>query len=215
MSDSQNGLIIVEGPIGVGKSSLAKRLAESLQCDFVREAAEENPFLDHFYKNSTESALPVQLFFLTQRVRQWERLQQQDLFSQRVVSDFMMEKDRLFAGLTLSDDEFQLYDRIYQAFSVPASTPDLVIYLQAPVETLKQRVRKRGLPAEKYIQDSYLEGLSEAYARFFHHYDSSPLLIVNASDFNPIENEADYQELYKRILTIRSGRHYFNPLPTA
>lgn len=213
-ASSQSGLIVVEGPIGVGKSSLARRLAESFGCEFVREAAEENPFLEHFYRNSRDSALPVQLFFLTQRVRQWERMLQQDMFKQRMVSDFMMEKDRLFAQLTLNDDEFRLYDQIYTAFSVPVTRADLVIYLQAPVDTLKKRVRKRGLPAEKWIQDEYLEHLSEAYAQFFLHYDSSPLLIVNASEFNPIESDADYQELFKRICTIRSGRHYFNPLPT-
>lgn len=209
----QSGLIVVEGPIGVGKSSLAKRLAESFQCEFVREAAEENPFLEHFYRNSRNSALPVQLFFLTQRVRQWESMLQQDMFQQRMISDFMMEKDRLFAKLTLNDDEFRLYDQIHTAFSVPATRADLVIYLQAPVETLKKRVRKRGLASEKFIQDDYLENLSEAYAQFFLHYDSSPLLIVNAGNFNPIENDADYQELLKRIRSIRSGRHYFNPLP--
>lgn len=213
-TSQQSGLIVVEGPIGVGKSSLAKRLAESFGCRFVREAAEENPFLEHFYRNSRDSALPVQLFFLTQRVRQWEQMRQKDMFQDRLVSDFMMEKDRLFAQLTLNDDEFRLYDQIYQAFSVPSTKADLVIYLQAPVDTLKKRVRKRGHAAEKFIQDSYLENLCETYAQFFLHYEENPLLIVNAEHFNPIASDADYQELLKRIRSIRSGRHYFNPLPS-
>ncbi|ORU94518.1 MAG: deoxyadenosine kinase [Cycloclasticus sp. symbiont of Bathymodiolus heckerae] len=205
--------IVVEGAIGVGKSSLAKRLAKSFSCDVVKEKADENPFLEHFYTHTNQSALPVQLHFLTERVKQWNDLCQNDLFSRGIVSDFMLEKDRLFAKLTLTEEEFKLYDQMYKTLSVQSTHADLVVYLQAPVDVLQSRIRKRGIQHEKNISGAYLQKLSDAYTEFFHHYDDSPLLIVNASDINPIDNDADYEQLLKHICSTRSGRHFLNPLP--
>jgi deoxyadenosine/deoxycytidine kinase len=207
--------IAVEGPIGVGKSSLARRLAESFSCDLVREKAEDNPFLEHFYKNPNQSALPVQLHFLTERAKQWNALCQNDMFSQGIVADFMLEKDALFAQLTLNDEELKLYKTMYDALAIQTVKPDLVIYLQAPVEVLQSRVKKRGVGYEQSIGKDYLQKLSDAYTGFFHQYDSSPLLIVNAADINPIDNDADYEQLLQHICSTRFGRHYLNPLPIA
>lgn len=205
--------IVVEGPIGVGKSSLAKRLAKSFGCDVVKEKADENPFLEHFYTHTEQSALPVQLHFLTERVKQWNALSQNDLFSTGVISDFMLEKDPLFAKLTLTIEEYKLYDQMYQSLSVQSTKADLIIYLQAPVEVLQTRIKKRGIKHESNINGEYLQKLSDAYTEFFHNYDSGPLLIVNASDINPVDNDADYQQLLKHICSTRSGRHFLNPLP--
>lgn len=205
--------IAIEGPIGVGKSSLAERLATSFGCDVVREKADENPFLEHFYRHPEQSALPVQLHFLTERVKQWNELCQNELFSKGIVADFMLEKDRLFAQLTLTTEEFKLYDQMYQTLSVQKTNADLVVYLQAPVDVLLSRIKKRGIHHEKGIDRHYLQNLSDTYTQFFHHYDSSPLLIVNAADINPVDNDADYQELLHHICTTRSGRHFINPLP--
>jgi deoxyadenosine/deoxycytidine kinase len=205
--------IVVEGPIGVGKSSLAKRLAKSFSCDVVKEKADENPFLEHFYTSNDHSALPVQLHFLTERVKQWEALSQNDLFSSGVVSDFMLEKDPIFAKLTLTNEEYKLYDQMYQSLSVQTTKADLVVYLQAPVDVLIKRIKSRGIKHEKNISGEYLQKLSDAYTEFFHHYDAGPLLIVNASDINPVDNDNDYEQLLKHICSTRSGRHYLNPLP--
>ncbi len=205
--------IAIEGPIGVGKSSLAERLANSFGCDVVKEKADDNPFLEHFYKHPEQSALPVQLHFLTERVKQWNELSQNDLFSKGIVADFMLEKDRLFAQLTLTAEEFKLYDQMYQTLSVQKTNADLVVYLQAPVDTLLKRIKKRGIHHETGITRDYLKQLSDSYTQFFHHYDSSPLLIVNAADINPVDNDADYQQLLHHICATRSGRHFVNPLP--
>ncbi|PCH85006.1 MAG: deoxynucleoside kinase [Piscirickettsiaceae bacterium] len=205
--------IVIEGPIGVGKSSLAERLAKSFGCDVVREKADENPFLEHFYRHPEQSALPVQLHFLTERVKQWNELCQNDLFSKGIVADFMLEKDRLFAQLTLTSEEFKLYDQMYQTLSVQKTNADLVVYLQAPVDVLLSRIKKRGIQHEKSIDRDYLQNLSDTYTQFFHHYDNSPLLIVNAADINPVDNDADYEQLLHHICTTRSGRHFVNPLP--
>jgi deoxyadenosine/deoxycytidine kinase len=205
--------IVVEGPIGVGKSSLAQRLGESFACDVVKEKADENPFLEHFYTHTNQSALPVQLHFLTERAKQWNELSQNDLFSSGVISDFMLEKDRLFAKLTLTDEEFKLYDQMYQSLAIQTTKADLVVYLQAPVDALQSRIKKRGIKHEKNISGEYLQKLSDAYTKFFHHYDAGPLLIVNASDINPVDNDDDYEQLLKHICATRAGRHYLNPLP--
>lgn len=205
--------IVVEGPIGVGKSSLAQKLAVSFSCDIVKEKADENPFLEHFYTHTNQSALPVQLHFLTERAKQWNELGQDDLFSTGVVADFMLEKDRLFAKLTLTSEEFKLYDQMYQSLAIQPIKADLVVYLQAPVDALQSRIRKRGIKHEKNISGEYLQKLSDAYTKFFHHYDAGPLLIVNASDINPVDNDEDYQQLLKHICSTRAGRHFLNPLP--
>ena len=205
--------IIVEGPIGVGKTSLARRLAATFGSELLLERAEDNPFLERYYQNPRQAALPTQLSFLFQRVQQIRDLQQGDLFRPQLVSDFLLEKDRLFAQLTLDDDELRLYEQIYRHLDLTPPTPDLVIYLQAPVEVLIDRVKKRGIHYERWIESAYLQHLADAYADFFYHYDQSPLLIVNATTIDWVGNDLDYQQLVDYIRRTRSGRHYVNPLP--
>lgn len=204
--------IVVEGPIGVGKTSLSKRLAESLNGELLLEGAEENPFLERFYQNPRDGALPTQLFFLFQRARQMQELRQSDLFAPLQVADFLMQKDRLFAQLTLDDDELRLYDQVYGSMTVGVPSPDLVVYLQAPAEVLMERVQKRGRKPEQTIEMAYLQDLVEAYTRFFHYYTETPLLIVNATEIDLVANDSDYEILLERICQIHSGRHYFNPV---
>jgi deoxyguanosine kinase len=207
--------IVIEGPIGVGKTSLARRLAESLDSELLLEQAEANPFLERFYIDPRGAALPAQLFFLFQRVRQIEDLRQADIFSDTRIADFLIEKDRLFAEINLDRHELGLYDRVFDTLDVEAPVPDLVVYLQAPVDTLLFRIASRGVEYERRIERHYLERLNEAYARFFHDYDASPLLIVNAATIDPIHNEQHYNVLLEEIRRIRSGRHFFNPVVAA
>ena len=204
--------IVVEGPIGVGKTSLARRLARSFGSELILEQADENPFLERFYRNPRAAALQTQLFFLFQRTRQLEDIRQHDLFDTVRVADYLLDKDRLFARLILDEEEFALYEQIYQRLSIDAPVPDLLIYLQAPVDVLLERIGRRGIRYEQNIERSYLEKLQEAYARFFHEYDASPLLIVNAAQADFVNNERDYDQLYEQIRRIRRGRHYYNPL---
>ncbi len=211
MSEAQSRYLVVEGPIGVGKTSLAQRLAETFDGEPLLERAEENPFLERFYRDPKNAALPTQLSFLFQRARQMQRLRQGDIFTPLRIADFMLEKDRLFAQLNLDDDEFSLYEQVYQHLTLDALLPDLVIYLQAPVEVLMQRVVRRGVGYEQFIQRDYLDRVASAYAYFFHHYSRSPLLIVNTADINPVDSEEDYGLLVKEISRVGSGRHYFNP----
>lgn len=203
--------IVIEGPIGVGKTSLARRLAEDFGGELLLEGAEENPFLERFYRNPRHAALPTQLFFLFQRAQQIQALRQSDLFAPVRVADFILEKDRLFAELTLDDDELQLYEQVYNNLTVDAPQPDLVIYLQAPVDVLLSRVQKRGRDYERFIETNYLERLVDAYTRFFYHYSATPLLIVNAADIDLVNNQQDYALLVERLHKTTSGRHYFNP----
>jgi deoxyadenosine/deoxycytidine kinase len=205
--------LAIEGPIGVGKTSLARRLAETLQFDLVLEEAEENPFLERFYRDPAANALPTQLHFLFQRARQAQEMRQADLFAGGRVADFLLEKDRIFARLTLPDEEYRLYEQVYQGLALDAPTPDLVVYLQAPVEVLVERVQRRGIPYEQQVRPDYLRRLSEAYMDFFHRYDAGPLLIVNAGTIDPVRSEADYQDLLQRIRAMEGGRQYYNPTP--
>ncbi len=209
------GYVVVEGPIGVGKTSLVRRLAESFNCDTLLEEAEENPFLERFYREGKQAAFPTQLFFLFQRTQQLRPLSQNDLFhTTPLVSDFMLEKDRIFAQVTLDADELKLYEQVYTKLSPEAPAPDLVVYLQAPAEVLQRRIRQRSRQVEMAgIRDEYLQQLCDAYTEYFYHYDSSPILIVNAAEINPVEREDDYKLLLEQICSIRSGRHYFNPGP--
>lgn len=205
--------VVVEGPIGVGKTSLTKRLAESLNGETLLERAEENPFLERFYQNPQQGALPAQLFFLFQRAQQLQQLRQSDMFAPVRVADFMMEKDRLFAQLTLDDDELRLYELAYNSLTLDVPRPDLVIYLQAPVNVLVSRVQKRARVIEQYMEEAYLTRLVDAYTRFFHYYSESPLLIVNAAEIDLVNNDRDYEMLLDRVFKTQSGRHYFNPVP--
>jgi deoxyadenosine/deoxycytidine kinase len=206
--------IVVEGPIGVGKTSLARRLAQSFDADLVLEQADENPFLERFYRNPKAGALPAQLFFLFQRARQLEELLQQDMFAATRVGDYLLDKDRLFARLTLDAQEYDLYEQVYSKLAISTPTPDLVIYLQAPVDVLMDRIARRGIRYEQQIDRAYLEKLMEAYARYFHEYSASPLLIVNAAQADFVSNDADYTQLVEQVLRTKRGRHYFNPLKT-
>ena len=204
--------IVVEGPIGVGKTSLARRLAASLEAEMVLEQDAQNPFLERFYRNPKSAALPAQLFFLFQRAQQLGGLKQQDLFAARRVADYLFEKDRLFAGLTLDAAELALYEQVASRLEVEPPRPDLVVYLQAPVEILLGRIAKRGIPYESGIDAAYLTRLNDAYARFFHGYDQAPLLIVNAANIDPVQNQPDYDELLAAIRRMRKGRMYYNPM---
>lgn len=210
---SESRYLVVEGPIGVGKTSLAVKLAETLGGELMLERAEENPFLERFYRDPKNAALPTQLSFLFQRARQLQQLRQGDIFQPTRVADFLLDKDPLFARLNLDDEELKLYQQVYQHLTLDAPRPDLVIYLQAPVEVLVRRVQRRGIGYERFIQQEYLERIANAYSQFFHHYGASPLLIVNAADINPVDSAADYAALVREISRIHSGRHYFNPTP--
>jgi deoxyguanosine kinase len=204
--------VVVEGPIGVGKTSLARRLCTSLAAEPVMEQAAENPFLERFYRNPRAGALPTQLYFLFQRAQQIATLKQQDMFAPVRVADYLLEKDRLFARVTLDDAEFGLYDQVYAKLDIQPPKPDLVVYLQAPVDVLLERIGKRGIDYEQHIERQYLERLNEAYARFFHEFEAAPLLIVNAAAIDPINNQADYDELLSAIRRMKRGRLYYNPL---
>lgn len=210
--DTPQQYIVIEGPIGVGKTSLARRLCASLGAEPVLEQAAENPFLERFYRNPRDGALPAQLYFLFQRAQQLAALNQQDLFAPLRVADYLLEKDRLFARVTLDDAEFGLYEQVYAKLDIQAPKPDLVVYLQAPVDVLLERIAKRGIRYEQQIERAYLERLNEAYARFFHEYEAAPLLIVNAASIDPINNQADYDELLAAVQRMKRGRLYYNPL---
>ncbi len=203
--------VVVEGPIGVGKTTLARRLAQSFDSDLLLEGASDNPFLEKFYENPRAAALPTQLYFLLQRARQLREMKQEDMFVPVRVADFLIEKDRLFAELTLDEDELDLYEQVYATLTLDAPRPDLVVYLQAPVEVLLARIGRRGLKYERFIESGYLERLCDSYVRFFYQYHDAPLLIVNAADIDFAHNDADYELLLQRIMNHRSGRHYFNP----
>jgi len=205
--------LVVEGPIGVGKTSLVKRLAETFDSALLLENAEQNPFLESFYQQRSQVAFQTQLFFLFQRSKQMNGLRQHDMFMRSMIADFMLDKDRLFAELNLDNNEMALYDEIYSKMSMEAPRPDLVVYLQAPVEILQDRINKRRRPGEQDMDPGYLHKLINAYNGYFSRYDASPLLIINASHINPLESEDDYQSLVNKICTIKAGRHFFNPLP--
>jgi len=207
------GFVVVEGAIGVGKTSLAQKLSQAYDSELLLERPEENPFLERFYQSPKHFALPTQLFFLFQRARQMQEWKQRDLFAPTRVADFLLEKDRLFARLNLDDDELRLYEQVYEQLRIDLPVPDLVIYLQAPADVLLERVRRRGIDYERQIDRDYLDRLHEAYTHFFHHYSGAPVLMVNAADVNFVESDADFQALFAYIRQVKSGRHFFNPLP--
>jgi deoxyadenosine/deoxycytidine kinase len=202
--------IVVEGPIGAGKTSLARKLAEATGAATLLEDPGANPFLPGFYQDRARYALPTQLFFLFQRVNQVRDLSQADMFKHATVADFILDKDPLFARLTLNDDELNLYQQIYASIKPQSATPDLVIYLQAPTEVLVERVKRRGLVYEQPITEDYLLRLGETYARFFYQYDEAPLLIVNSEHLNFVESPADFDLLIQRIIAMRGTREFFS-----
>jgi len=204
--------VVVEGPIGVGKTSLARRLAKSFGSELVLEQGDENPFLERFYRNPRAAAFQTQLYFLFQRARQIQELRQADLFERVRVADYLLDKDRLFARLTLDDEEFALYERVYERLAIDAPVPDLVVYLQAPVEILLERIARRGIRYEQIIERRYLERLVESYSRFFLEYDTAPVLMVNASEIDLVASDTDYASLLREVARARKGRHYFNPM---
>jgi deoxyguanosine kinase len=205
--------IAVEGCIGVGKTTLAKNIGRLFNYDMLLEQPEENPFLGRFYQDPKSTALPTQLFFLFQRANQLQALRQDDIFEPVRVADFLIEKDQLFAQITLDDDELNIYQQVYDKLTINAPRPDLVIYLQAPLDVLSDRIRQRGISIEQNISTDYLKALNDAYTRFFHYYDGAPLLIVNAKDLDLAHNRDHFKQLVEYILTIKSGRHYYNPTP--
>jgi deoxyguanosine kinase len=202
--------LVVEGPIGAGKTSLAKRLGARLSADLMLEQPEENPFLARFYQDMARYALPTQLFFLFQRARMTEPLKQPDMFARPTVSDFLLDKDLLFARITLSGDEFALYQKIFDALRPQAPAPDLVVYLQAQPAVLVERVKRRAAGFERGISEEYLALLAESYARFFYHYAGAPLLIVNSENLNFVERDADFELLVSRVRGMKSRREFFS-----
>jgi deoxyguanosine kinase len=206
--------VAVEGPIGVGKTTLARRLSETFRYPTLLEPAAENPFLDRFYREGGKHALPTQLFFLLHRARQLAELGEGRLFHPVLVADFLMQKDRLFAEITLDANELTLYDQIYNKLAINVPTPDLIVYLQAPAAVLMERVRRRGIAAEQHITSEYLEALIDTYTRFFHFYDDAPVLIVNASEIDFVNNDRHYEQLVSQIANMSGMRQYFNPHPT-
>ncbi|MEY4588358.1 MAG: hypothetical protein RL497_434 [Pseudomonadota bacterium] len=200
--------IAVEGPIGVGKTSLVKRLAASLGYETLLEDPKANPFLDDFYQSPRSMAFQTQLYFLMQRARQLKELSPAP---KQLIADFLLDKDPLFAGITLNEPELKLYQEVYQQLHLNTPTPDLVIYLQARPDILLERIHKRGIRCEAHITKSYLESLNTAYSELFHYYTRAPVLIVNAADIDWVNNQADYEQLLKHILTTGKGRQYFNP----
>ena len=203
--------IAIEGPIGVGKTSLSKRLADSFNYELLLERSEENPFLDRFYKEPKQYALSTQLFFLLQRAQQLQDLRQEDMFQPLRIADFLIDKDRLFAKENLDPDEYTLYLDVFKHLTVDAPTPNLVIYLQAPTDVLLNRIQKRGIPSDQLIEYNYLENLNNTYTEFFHYYDKAPLLIINTSEVNLVTNNEDYERLIRYVASSPAGTNFFNP----
>ncbi len=203
--------IVVEGPIGSGKTTLAKMLADQFPVDYLSEKAETNPFLPRFYQDAQRYGLPTQLFFLFQRANQIKDLNQRDMFAKPIVADFFLEKDPIFARLNLDDEEYALYHQIYQHLQIKAPKPDLVIYLQTPVDALMERIEERSVSYEQEIPREYIERLANAYSEFFHSYDASPVLIVNNEKLNILKNKSAFDLLLTRIDQIKGQREFFNP----
>jgi deoxyadenosine/deoxycytidine kinase len=204
--------IAIEGPIGVGKSSLAKLLAQKFGSRLVKEEVAHNPFLERFYENPKKYAFQTQLYFLLSRYRQQKELAQGDLFESGVVCDYILAKDKIFALINLEDDEVSLYESIYKLLVSTLPKPDLVIYLQARPEVLLSRVRKRGIAYERNISLDYLKTLSDAYNEYFFHYNETPLLVVNTSEIDFVESTRDLEHLVREVKSVKRGMHHYIPL---
>ncbi len=202
--------IVVEGPIGAGKSSLARKLAAHLGADLLLEQPEENPFLGRFYGDPASYAFQTQLFFLFQRLKQMQTVLQPGMFATGVVSDFLFAKDALFARLNLSDDEFRLYAQMYEQAAPQVREPDLVIWLQASPDLLMQRIRRRAIGMEQGISLDYLQRLCDAYVEYFHAYDGAPVFALGTEHFNPIDRDADFTQLLQRLMAFKGRREFFN-----
>lgn len=202
--------IVVEGPIGVGKTSLTRKLADYLQADLLLENASDNPFLPRFYQDPKRYALATQLHFLFDRAKQISQLAQGDLFRHSIVSDFLLDKDRLFARLNLDNDEYTLYRKVFDDLALQAPSPDLVIYLQAPIDKLKERVKRRGIDYEQGMSGDYLDRLTATYSEFFHHYDAAPVLMVNSDNLNFVKSTTDFELLLERVAKMRGQREFFS-----
>jgi deoxyguanosine kinase len=205
--------IVVEGPLGVGKTSLAKLLAETLDAATVLERVDDNPFLEKFYQDRGKHAFQTQIYFLLTRYQQQQEIRQADLFKQNIVCDYLFAKDRIFAYLNLNEDELVLYEWIYQLLDQRVVKPDLVIYLQAPVQVLSKRIRKRSIHYERNIEEDYLEKVSRAYNTFFFHYKETPLLVVNTSSIDFVKREADFRNLVREIRNTDKGVRYLTIAP--
>jgi deoxyadenosine/deoxycytidine kinase len=212
--DLKHRYIVVEGPIGVGKTSLTRELSKRFGARSVFELVEENPFLANFYQDRNKFAFQTQLFFLLSRFKQQQELFQQDLFTQVTVSDYLFDKDRIFASITLDPNELALYERIYQQLGPRVLKPDLVIYLTARLEVLLARIKRRGREFERKFDADYLAELARTYNDFFHRYDDTPLLVINTSDIDFVESDADFEELIRALDSIKRGTHYYQPLGT-
>ena len=204
--------IVIEGPIGVGKTSLAKLLAKEFTARCILEKPEDNPFLSHFYQDRKKHAFQTQIFFLLTRFQQQQQIAQLDLFNQVTLSDYLFEKDRIFALLNLDENELILYEKIFQLLEGRIPTPDLVILLQAKPEVLLHRIKSRSISYEKEIELEYLKRLTEAYNYFFFHYDQSPLLVVNTSEIDFVKRKEDLAQLLREIKRMKKGTWYFTPM---
>jgi deoxyguanosine kinase len=204
--------IVIEGPIGVGKTSLAKLLAKEFRARCVLELPEGNPFLSHFYQDRKKYAFQAQVFFLLTRFQQQQEISQLDLFNQVTLSDYLFDKDRIFALLNLDEHEFALYEKIFQLLGGRIPTPDLVIFLQAKPEVLLHRIKSRNITYEREIELDYLKRLTEAYNDYFFHYEQSPLLVVNTSEIDFVKRKEDLEQLLREIKQMKKGTCYFTPM---
>jgi len=211
--ENQLRYVAIEGPLGVGKTTLAKRLASSLRAELILEQPADNPFLDDFYRQPEQFALPAQLHFLISRRESLRDLAARTDQKACWVSDFLFMKDRLFAGLTLDAKQLELYHTVSRELEFDLLVPDLVVYLQAPLDVLSDRIEERAIPSEQAIASSYVARLQKAYTEMFHNYNETPLLIINATDIDFAANDQDYERLLRQIKTVQAGRHYFNPSP--
>ena len=210
----ESRFIAVEGPVGSGKTSLARRIAEHVNGKLILEEPEKNPFLENFYKDPRSNALPTELSFLFQRSKLLEGINQEELFSSQSITDFLFDKDIIFTELNLTQEEIELFHKVKRSLSIKPPEPDLVIYLQAPVDVLMTRIKMRSPSIDRSIDKDYLEKLADSYAKFFYHYDNAPVLVVNAESIDPIHNENHFNMLFTELVSVKKGHHFFNNTPS-